>query len=122
MKRIVVAGKEWRLRTLLRAQLIEEGFEVEAHETVENAARSLARSRNLPLLVVADLSESEQPLVDLGPLSAWAKLVPVWLLASRTTLAEDATQNRGFEKIFFRPIDLRALVLMIGERSESSPR
>jgi DNA-binding response OmpR family regulator len=117
-----VAGKEWRLRTLLRAQLIEEGFEVEAHETVENAARSLARSRNLPLLVVADLSESEQPLVDLGPLSAWAKLVPVWLLASRTTLAEDATQNRGFEKIFFRPIDLRALVLMIGERSESSPR
>lgn len=119
MGRILLIGNEWRLRALLRAQLIEESFEVEALETIEEATQCLAGSRPLPALVIADLSESEQPLGAIKKLGAWTSQVPVWLIASRTTLAEEAVQNRGFEKVFFRPVDLGELVQAIRERRQS---
>ena len=37
MSHILIAGKDWQARALLRAQLLEEGFEVEAHETIPDA-------------------------------------------------------------------------------------
>jgi CheY-like chemotaxis protein len=117
MERIVLAGRDWRFRALVRAQLIEEGFEVEAHETVESAVASLARTRTLPALIVADVYESERPSADLEALSAWAKLAPVWLLASRAPITEDASPSGGWERIFLRPLDLAEIVQAIQERT-----
>ncbi len=116
MSRVILAGKEWRLRALLRAQLIEEGIEVEAFASVASAVANLARTRSLPALMIADLSESSQPEAEVSALSAWAEMIPVWLVASRATLPEAVVRNRGFEKIFFRPIDLAALVSAIRGR------
>ncbi len=121
MRRIILAGSEWRLRALLRAQLIEEGFGVEAHATVASALASMSKAGTLPTLVVADLSESDRPSADLDALSNWTKRAPVWLLGSRATLPEDAAEHRGFEKVFFRPIDLAALVKAIQQRA-GNPR
>ncbi len=56
MNRVLLVGKDWQARALLRAQLIEEGLKVEAHETVQEAVESLEMSPLLPGLLVADLS------------------------------------------------------------------
>ena len=115
MKHIVLAGEQWQARALLRAQLIEEGYEVEAHETVAGALATLAQVRTLPALVIADVAESEDPSADLDNLSAWTKLVPVWLLASRSMLKEEEAREAGIERIFFRPVDLAGLIAAIQE-------
>lgn len=119
MPRIVLAGQDWRLRALLRAQLLEEGFEVEAHESTANALAELGHARILPELLIADLAESSDPAGDAEGLVAWAKFIPVWLLATRNTLDEGRLAPKSFEKVLFRPLDLTALVAQIKQRFSS---
>ena len=37
MTQVLLAGKDWQARALVRAQLIEEGLDVEADETIREA-------------------------------------------------------------------------------------
>jgi CheY-like chemotaxis protein len=69
MPRILIAGKDWRARALLRAQLIEEGFDVEAFEDVHAAVDHLLAIKDLPQLLIADLFESEKPREDVAALA-----------------------------------------------------
>ena len=116
---ILLVAKDWQARALLRAQLLEEGLEVEAHETVNQAVASLDARERLPNLVLADLSMSEDPTFDAELLAAWAKQVPVWVIASRNLIAQKTLQGRGFEMILFRPVDVGELVEQIKRRVEA---
>jgi CheY-like chemotaxis protein len=69
MQRIILAGKDWTSRALLRAQLIEEGFDIEAYEDAEAADNRLSKSRDLPQLLIADLFESDNLPEDIATLS-----------------------------------------------------
>lgn len=110
---MLLAGRDWQARALLRAQLIEEDLEVEAHETVRAALESLAASDPLPGLLVADLSGSDDPSTDIDQLANWVKQVSVWIIASRSVIIDRALKGRGFEIILFRPIDVGELVEQI---------
>ncbi len=110
MPRILIAGKHWTARALLRAQLIEEGFDIEAHEDVQSADRSLWASKIMPHLLIADLFESETPAKDVERLSRWVEHVPIWVLAGHATGEVAALEGRGFERVLYRPLDMGKLV------------
>ncbi len=116
MAEVVLAGKDWKARALLRAQLIEEGLGVEAHESVGAALESLEASPGLPGLLIADLASSDNPSADADQLASWTALIPIWILASHTLIVDKSLKGRGFEMILFRPVDLRELVAQIKQR------
>ncbi len=116
MSQILIAGRDWQARALLRAQLLEEGFEVEAHETIPDALASLEPGTNLPDLLIADISASGEPSADVEALSAWSRKVPIWIIASRTYIVEKGLRGHGFEMILLRPVDVGELVDQIKQR------
>ncbi len=116
MVALLLVGKDWLPRAPLRAQLIEEGLDVEAHETVADAIESIERSDLLPSLMVADLASSDDPRADIAQLSLWTKQIPIWVIAGRNMLVENALKGRGFEVILFRPVDVGELVEQIKQR------
>ena len=113
-----MAGKDWQARALLRAQLLEEGFEVEAHEAVFDALATLAGRTDFPELILADISASEEPSADVEALSEWSRKVPVWVIASRAYVVEKGLRGHGFEMILLRPVDVGELVDQIKRRLE----
>jgi CheY-like chemotaxis protein len=118
MGQVVVVGKDWQARALLRAQLIEEGVEVEACETVRAALATLEGSELLPAMLVVDLFASDDPATDIEQLAAWTSQIPIWIIASRSLIAEKRLKGRGFEVILFRPVDMGELVEQVKQRLE----
>ena len=116
MRHILIAGKDWQARALLRAQLLEEGFEVEAYETIPDALAALGPGTNLPNLFIADVSASDDPSADVEALSAWARKVPIWIIATRTYIIDKGLRGHGFEMILLRPVDVGELVEQIKRR------
>ncbi len=114
MAQLLLVGKDWRTRALLRAQLLEEGVKVEAYESVEEALRALVES--LPALLVADLTASDNPGADIQPLARWVTRVPTWIIASRSPQVAAELEGRGFERVFFRPVDVGELVGLMKRR------
>lgn len=119
MAQVVLVGKDWQTRALVRAQLIEEGLEVEAAETVREALSTLQEPALRPSLLIADVSASDDPSAEIEQLAAWAAWIPVWIIASRNLLAEPQLKGRGFELILVRPIDVGELVVQIKRRIEA---
>jgi DNA-binding response OmpR family regulator len=113
-----MAGKDWQARALLRAQLLDEGFEVEAYETIPDALATLEPGTILPDLFIADISASDDPSTDVEALSAWSLKVPIWIIASRTYIVEKGLRGHGFEMILLRPVDVNELVDQIKQRLE----
>jgi len=118
MGRILLAGKDWQARALLRAQLLEEGLDVEALETVRDALDSLASAPSPPDLFLADISQSDDPSADVEALAAWSRKVPIWVIASRTYIIEKGLRGHGFEMILLRPVDVGELVDQIRRKLE----
>jgi CheY-like chemotaxis protein len=110
---VLLAGKNWQARALLRAQLIEEGVSVEAYETVEEALAQLELHSILPALLVADISSSDHPSADVECLANWARRLPVWIIASHTSSVKGGLEGRGFEELLLRPLDMGMLVQQI---------
>jgi CheY-like chemotaxis protein len=119
VSRIFIAGNDWQSRALLRAQLLEEGFEVEAHESVHDALSTLTPGATLPDLLIADVSASGDPSTDVKGLSAWSRKLPTWIIASRTYIIEKGLRGHGFEMILLRPVDIGELVDQIKQRLET---
>lgn len=118
MAQVILVGKEWQARALVRAQLIEEGVEVEAYRTATEALEELGEL--LPVLLVADLTESDDPATEIEELAKWTRRFGVWIVASRSSIADKSLRGRGFEMILFRPIDVGELVEQIKRRIEAS--
>jgi DNA-binding response OmpR family regulator len=116
MAEILLVGRGWQTRALLRAQLIEEGLEVEAFETVGEALATVENAALGPSLLVADLSSSKEPPSEIEGLAAWSGQVPIWIIAERGLLADPQLKGRGFELILVRPIDMGQLVERIKRR------
>jgi CheY-like chemotaxis protein len=119
MAKVLVAGKDWQARALLRAQLIEDGVSVEAYETVDDALAQLEWCFPFPALLIADISASDNPAVDVERLTIWAKRIPIWLIASHTLSVKGGLEGRGFETLLFRPVDMGKLVQRIQQRLET---
>lgn len=113
---VALVGKDWSTRALLRAELLEEGVEVEAHETVGEAMRTLETPQRFPALIIADLTASDDPEGDADGLAAFARQLPTWVIATRTMTLPKGLKDRGFEMILLKPLDASELVEQIKRR------
>ena len=118
MSQIVIAGKDWQSRALLRAQLLEEGLEVEAYESIPEVLETSGRSLNLPAMLIADISASDDPSADVEALSLWSRKLPIWIIASRNYTVERDLRSHGFELVMLRPVEMGKLVDQIKQRME----
>ena len=122
MAEVILAGEDWQARALLRAQLIEEGIDVEAYETVQEALAQVKSSSVPPDLLIADISASDHPSADVERLASCAKRIPIWIIASHTSSVKGGLEGRGFERVLFRPVDMGKLLQQIKQRLARSNR
>ncbi len=114
MAQLVLVGKDWKTRALLRAQLLEEGVEVEAYESLQDALHAVTAS--LPVLLVADLTASDDIGADIHSLADWAPNVPTWILAGHSPQVAKRLEGHNVERVFFRPLDVGHLASLIRSR------
>lgn len=105
---IVLLAAEWRPRALLRAQLIEEGFDVLATDTWDTMRRHLGPGSK-PRLAIVDLQGLPAPDRVLGDLQILMKPHRVLVLAAWGTVAPDEIRARGFN-VVRRPIQIGSVV------------
>ena len=119
---VLLIGKDWKTRALLRAQLLEEGVDTAAYESLPEALEASIGEGETPALLIADVGESADPTAEIAQLAHWAKRIPIWVIARRTVADESQFEGRGFEAVLFRPIDVGKLVERIKQRVRPSPR
>jgi len=105
---IVLLAAEWQPRALLRAQLIEEGFDVLATDTW-TTMRQCLRPGSKPALAIVDLQGLPEPDHVLNDLKVLMKPHRVLVLTALGTVAPDQIQALGF-RVVGRPTPIASLV------------
>jgi hypothetical protein len=108
MTDIVLLATDWQPRALIRAQLIEDGFDVVATDTWPTARRCL-RPGSKPRLVVADLKGLSNPSDVLNGLGVLMGPAHVLVLTGIGTLPRAEVEALGFHTLS-RPIAIRQIV------------
>jgi DNA-binding response OmpR family regulator len=105
---ILLFGSEWRPRALLRAQLIEEGFDVLA---VESGSMMLPHFRpdSQPGLVVVDLQALADPARVLHDLREHMRPDRVLVIGAIGTMRAEEIEQLGF-RVLRRPVLLAQVV------------
>jgi DNA-binding response OmpR family regulator len=89
---ILLIAAEWRLRALLRAQLVEEGFEVQIWPSLDTALAYLLRGGAPPQAIVLDAESVEvvpQKMSDLWHLAGTVPLLLCVGASSRSILDQE---------------------------------
>jgi hypothetical protein len=105
---IVILAVEWRPRAMIRAQLIEEGFDVAATNTWA-LMRGYLRPGSKPKLAMVDLhnlADSKEILRDLGLLM---KPDRVLVLRASGTVTQAEIERLGFH-VHNRPISIKDII------------
>jgi ActR/RegA family two-component response regulator len=110
---IVLLSAEWRPRALIRAQLIEEGFEVVATNTWATMRRHL-RTGSKPRLAFVDLKGLSDPQVVLDQLQVLMKPDRVLVLTATGTIPLGDVRRFGFHALS-RPIVINDIVRAAAE-------
>jgi nicotinamidase/pyrazinamidase len=105
---VAILAVDWSSRAPLRAQLIEEGFEVVATDTWP-AMRATLRPGHKPqfaLVDLKDLPEAEQVLADLEVLM---RPDDVFVITALGTIPPSTLERRGF-RVIHRPVAIEDIV------------
>jgi hypothetical protein len=105
---IALLGAEWQPRALLRAQLIEEGFDVVAADTWPAMRRHL-RPGCRPRLAIVDLSSLPDPEQVLNDLRVLMKSGRVLVLSASGTVDATDIERLGFS-VLRRPVAIKDVV------------
>lgn len=105
---IVLLGPEWPMRALLRAQLVEEGYDVVATDSWPIPGQYL-RAGLKPRLVIIDLHGLADPEDVLDEAAALLRPDRVLVVTALGTLAPDVVRRRGFHLVA-RPATIGAIV------------
>lgn len=105
---IVLLAAEWQPRALIRAQLIEDGFEVIATDTWPTMRRCL-RTDIMPWLALVDLQGLTDPANVLKGLHGLMKPERVLIVTAIGTLSADEVERLGFRALS-RPIGIGGIV------------
>ena len=108
---IVLLGTEWQARALVRAQLIEEGFEVLATDTWP-MMRQYLQPGEKPRLAIVDLQGLPEPVRVLNDLRILMKPDRVLVLTAMDTVAPDAIERLGF-RVLKRPVSIGDVVTAV---------
>jgi hypothetical protein len=108
---IVLLGPEWPERALLRAQLIEEGYEVVAIDRWP-IPRLYRRPAMKPRVMIIDLRGLPDPSATLDEVRFVIPPDRVVVLMALGTLAKDDVQRRGFN-VIYRPTTVGEVVAAV---------
>jgi len=105
---IVLLDADWQSRTLIRAQLIEEGFEVVATESWTMMRRHL-RPGSKPRLAIVDVKDLSEPQDVLRDLRVLMKPERVLVLSAIGTIGREDVERLGFH-VVPRPFEIETVV------------
>ncbi len=107
---VLLAGGEWRPRALVLAQLEEEGFQVTAVETWDEAELLLRKHAVQPAAVVFDLEGEAHPEAALVTLHKLVGPVRSLILTSGSVFPPAAVRGLGFDHVLARPYSVADVV------------
>jgi hypothetical protein len=116
---VVLLSADWPSRALIRAQLIEEGFEIVATSTWTMMRRHL-RPGSKPGLVIVDLQALADPDRVLQDLHVLMDPERVLVLTAIGTMTAKDVERLGFH-VLPRPFTVRDLVHIAQRRLGESP-
>ncbi|MDE3156625.1 MAG: hypothetical protein KGN76_16105 [Acidobacteriota bacterium] len=119
---ILLVSAEWRLRVAIRAQLIEEGFEVEAHEAWDFAELLLRSGARRPRLLIFDATAEDHPAALLRTLSHLMAPERVLVLTAPSLLAPADIAAVGFPHVLARPFSVSDVVSRAAQILGHPPR
>jgi DNA-binding response OmpR family regulator len=105
---VLVVGAEWPTRALLRAQLLEDGFNTLAADAWPPPREFLAGVTR-PRLVVVDLRGLTDPQTVVREARLWVGAEHVLVIASMATLSPDVLRQSGVH-VIERPASIRHIV------------
>ena len=105
---VALVGPEWPTRTLLRAQLLEERYEVVATDTWPIPTQYL-RPGMKPRVVIIDLHGLEEPHTVLAELRVLFKPEAVLVITALGTIASEEIRRLGF-RVIARPTSVGEIV------------
>jgi DNA-binding response OmpR family regulator len=108
--RILLIAADWHFRALVRAQLLEEGYEVTAFVCPETALVHLLRGGEPPHAIVVDVCELDGaagPLADLGRVTGYVSLI---LCGGALDQADLTWQNWPPSSVLRRPFRVRDVI------------
>jgi DNA-binding response OmpR family regulator len=112
---IVLLGVDWRSRALIRAQLIEEGYEVIAVDDWPTARRVLRLSPAIRVAIV-DLEGLVDPVSVLREIRLVVDPSRVLVLGGLGTIVPSDIRSLGLHAIF-RPFTIRDVVTEVALRA-----
>ncbi len=122
MPTVFVIGKDWRLRSLVRAELREHGVEALGMETLDDAGRAIA-SGTMPTVVVIDATSdaglklgataAEKAAEEEAALRMLAKRVPVVIVASHTEIAPELSAAANAAAVLYKPVSVGEVVARV---------
>jgi hypothetical protein len=105
---IVLLGPEWPTRALLRAQLLEEGYDVVATDAWP-IPRPYLRPDLKPRVVIVDLHGLQEPHKALDELRGVIEPARVLIVTAIGTMTSEEIRRYGFH-VIMRPASIREIV------------
>ncbi len=109
-EKILLAGGEWRPRALVLAQLEEEGYDVTAVDTWDEAELLLRKRAIAPAVVIFDLEGETQSDAALSTLARLTDPARVLVLTASSTYDPGKARVRGFGHVLSRPYSVGDVV------------
>lgn len=114
MKTVLVVGRDWKFRALLRAQLREEGFDALGFETLADATAALTSFAPPPAALIFDTAEV--PRTELEQLVGLKAPCPVVVVA-----AADESITAPQVRVLRRPVAIGTLINELKALSAAEP-
>ena len=111
---VFLLASDWQTRALLRAELIERGFDVWATDDW-SALRTQLLLDGIPRFVVVDLKDLQDPKTILRELGRFVPPGRVLVLTSSGTLSEAEVRWVGMLPLP-RPVDIKSVIEAMSER------
>ena len=117
---IALIMKDWQERAFIRAQLIEEGYEVTGIETIQKAIARLCQGTLEPHLIILDTSGQDLDDKFLADLRALTGNAPIIVCSGPYDLAGFDPQGAKPNRVLVRPFTVRELVEAVETVCEAS--
>ena len=99
----ILVVKDWKERAFIRAELIEEGIRTFAVEKMGDAEEWLADTKVLPIIIIYDTNNQDNPTQDLKRLSELASRIPVLVITTPAEKREINFDELGLKHVIKRP-------------------
>jgi CheY-like chemotaxis protein len=117
---VLIVGAHWQARAMLRALLLEEGWEVLATDSWP-AAEQLLLAEGLPRVLVIMLDEHTSDSQVLNRIKIVVPPARVLMLAPRTLIARATLAQSGFPHVLERPFSLGDVAERVRQLAGAAP-